>query len=188
VSGDRSGPLVGAVFGLVFVLVNVGALPSPLAALLQGIAFAFFVAIVLTLRRRSGRPAAQVRASGRAFGRRYWIVVAGEVSAIVLGLIVLAGPLATPQVAVAWIALVVGVHFFALATVWQQPLMHVLGAAMAACGAAGLVLATTGASDAATAATAGVVPGALLLVSSLYGGTSDRRGAGRAIRANQRGV
>ena len=36
--------------------------------------------------------------------------IAGEVSAIVLGLIVLAGPLATPQVAVAWIALVVGVQ------------------------------------------------------------------------------
>lgn len=187
-SAARSGPLVGAVFGLVFVLANAGALPSLVAALLQGIAFAVFVAIMLTQCHRPGRPAAQVEASGRAFGRSYWIVVAGEVSAIVLGLIVLAGPLDTPQAAVAWISLVVGLHFFALATVWQQPLMRVLGAGIAACGAVGLVLAATGASDAAIAVTAGVVPGVLLLVSSLYGGTRDRRGAGPAIRPNQRDV
>lgn len=182
-SADQSGAWICAVFGLIFVLANAGSLPGPIDSLLQGIAFAVVVAIVLTLRRRSGRPSSPLRSTGLAFGRGYWVIVAGEVSAIALGLIVLAGPLDAPQASVAWIALVVGVHVFALAALWRRPFLHLLGAGLATCGAAGLVLAATGAADAAIAATAGVVPGALLLASSVYrdgGDLPDREPLARA--------
>jgi len=59
--------------------------------------------------------------------------------------------------------------------------MHALGAAIATCGAAGLVLAATGASDAAIATIAGVLPGALLLGASLRGATGDPDRAGPPI-------
>jgi len=167
------GSLITAVFGLIFVLANAGSLPAPVAALLQGIAFAVFVAILLTLHRRSARQSAQLRPTGSAFGRSYWVVVAGEAGAIVVGLVALSGPLNAPQAAVAWISLVAGIHFLALAVVWKQPFFHALGAAIATCGAVGLLLAATGGSDAAIAATAGVLPGALLLAASLHASTSD---------------
>jgi len=47
-----SGPLIGSVFGVIFVLANAGSLQQPVDALMRGIAFAVFVAIVLTLRRQ----------------------------------------------------------------------------------------------------------------------------------------
>ena len=60
-----SGPLIGSAFGLIFVLANAGSLPQTVGAMLQGIAFAVFVAIVLTLRHRAGRR------SPCSIGRRY---------------------------------------------------------------------------------------------------------------------
>jgi len=168
-SAPTSGSLIAAVFGLIFVVANTGPLPAPVAALLQGIACAVFVAILLALHRRSDRPSSLVRATGPALGRVYWVVVAGEAGAIAAGLVALNGPLNSPQAAMAWISLVVGVHFFALAIVWKQPFFHGLGSAIAVCGAVGLVLAAAGASDAAIAATGGVLPGALLLAASLRG-------------------
>jgi len=53
------------------VLANAGSLQQPVGALLQGIAFAVFVAIVLTLRRRAGRPSAQARGTPRRCSRIY---------------------------------------------------------------------------------------------------------------------
>lgn len=176
-----SGPLIGSLFGLIFVLANAGSLPQPVGAMAQGIAFAVFVAIVLTLRRRAGRRSAHARATGPVFRRGYWIVVAGELSAIAGGLVVLNGPLDAPQAGVAWISLFVGLHFVALAFTLRQPFLHALGAVIATCGAAGLMLSATGASDAAIATIAGVLPGALLLGASLRGATGDPSRAGPPI-------
>ncbi len=64
---------------------------------------------------------------------------------------------------------VVGVHFVGLAVVWEQPFFRWLGAAIAACGAVGLVLAAAGSSDAAIAAVGGVLPGFVLLAAALAG-------------------
>ena len=63
--------------------------------------------------------------------------------AIALGLAVLNGRLHAPQAAVTWVSLVVGVHFLALAVLWKLAFFHWLGAAIALCGAVGLVLAAT---------------------------------------------
>lgn len=95
------------------------------------------------------------------FGRGYVLVVAAEVAAALVGVLVINLVLHVPQATVAWISLVVGLHFFGLAVVWRMPGLRLLAAAMA-CGAAGLVLAACGASLAVIAPVAGIAPGALL--------------------------
>ena len=112
------------------------------------------------------------------FGRGYWLVVAGEVLGTLVGLAVLNGPLDAPEAAVAWVSFVVGLHFFALAVVWRQPLFHRLGAALAACGAVGLVLAAAGSDASWIDAVGGVAPGAVLLGFAVWGST--RGGSARA--------
>ena len=106
------------------------------------------------------------------------MVVAGEVLGTLVGLAVLNGPLDAPEAAVAWVSFVVGLHFFALAVVWRQPLFHRLGAALAACGAVGLVLAAAGSDASWIDAVGGVAPGAVLLGFAVWGST--RGGSARA--------
>ena len=77
------------------------------------------------------------------FGRGYWFVVAAEFIALYLGVRVLGGPLDAPEAGVAWVSLVVGVHFLALAAVFGERYFHWLG------GMISLI--------------AGVLPGAVLL-------------------------
>lgn len=50
------------------------------------------------------------------------------------------GVLDRTAVSVAWVALVVGVHFFGLAAIWRMPLYHWLGAAMTALGLSGFLI------------------------------------------------
>ncbi|MFB7861741.1 hypothetical protein [Streptomyces sp. NPDC056069] len=53
---------------------------------------------------------------------------------------------------------------------WRGPSLHLLGAGIAGCGAAGLALAAGGASASLIRVTAGVLPGALLLGSAWCAG------------------
>jgi len=168
---ERLGSVIGAVFGVIFVLVNTDSLPTVVAALLRALAVIALVAVLVRVRRPGGSMVA--RQSGGGLGRGYWLVVAAEVLAIAVGLAVLNGPLATPQAAVAWISFVVGAHFFALALLWKQSLFHVLGTALLLCGGLGLVLAATGSGDGAIDLVAGVLPGAILLGFGLWGSTRD---------------
>jgi hypothetical protein len=170
---EKLGSMIGAVFGLVFVLFNTASLPTGVAVLLRVLGVVAFVAVLVAVR-RPGRSMV-ARPAGGGFGKGYWLVVAAEVLAIAIGLAVLNGPLATPQAAVAWISFVVGAHFFALAVVWKQSLFHLLGAALVLCGALGLVLAATGSDMSAIDLVGGVLPGAILLGFGLWGST---RGAG----------
>ncbi len=178
-TGEHIRRLVGGVFGLVFVEVNAGALPSPVGGLLRALTGAVFLGLVVTLR-RGGRPTGS---GGARFGRGYWLVVALEAVAAVAGIVVINGVLHARQAVVGWIAFVVGVHFFGLAAVWRRPQLHRLAAAMTACGAAGLALAGCGAPAQAVATTAGVAPGALLLGSVFAGLRREGEAAGRAETA-----
>lgn len=45
------------------------------------------------------------------------------------GAAILSGPLATPGAVVAWVSLVVGVHFLALAAIWELSVFRFLGTA-----------------------------------------------------------
>lgn len=171
----RLGLLIGAIFGLLYVEVNAGLLPEPWAAVLKiaaGVAFAGLAA--MCARDRGLRPAARPADHG-SFGGSYWLVVAGEAAAIVAGAVLLNGPVGLPRAVVAWVSVVVGVHFLALAAIWRFPLFRLLGAGIALCGAAGLAAAAAGAAAAVIAATGGVLPGILLLAASYWGATSSQR-------------
>ena len=161
---EQTARLTGGAFGLVFVEVNAGVLPSPVGIASRVAAVAAFLSLFVVLRR--GRPC--VPGSVR-FGRGYWLVLGLEAVVGGAGIVVINAVLHAHQATVAWIVLVVGAHFFGLAAVWRRPQLHWLAAAMTACGAVGLALAGYGAPAAAVATTAGVVPGAMLLGSVWWG-------------------
>ena len=99
-------------------------------------------------------------------GRGFWMVVVGEVIALLVGALVLTGPLNASDAVIVWVSVVVGVHFIALAAVWHQPFYDTLGVAITICGVAALVAAAAGASTAVIAVIGGVSPGFLLLGSA----------------------
>lgn len=165
---DRLGILIGAVFGLIYAVVNAGRLDSPTGPLLQGLGVLAFVGVLVAMRRE--RPAAGY-ATGGGFGRGYRLVVTAEVVAAVVGIVALNGPLDLPEGVLPWISFVVGGHFLALARVWGEPSLAWVGGAIAVFGAVALGLAAGGASTATIALVAGVGPGAVLLAGSLWGAT-----------------
>ena len=168
-SPEKSGSLIGAVFGLVFVVVNTGSVLPAVAVVLRVLAVAAFLVVLIAVRHPAS--AGGRRSTRGGFGRPYWLVVTAEGVGIWGGLAVLNGPLDAPQAAVAWISSVVGAHFVALAVVWREPLFHVLGAALLGCGAVGLVLAVRELAAAAVDLVGGVLPGAILLGFGLWGST-----------------
>jgi len=168
--------LIGAVFGLVYVLVNAGKLPDVPATVLRIAAILAFVAVYLAIRKV---PADEDddEPAGPGFGRRYWLIVIAEIAAIFIGLAVIAGPVHHEQASVAWISLVVGLHFFALARLWEQPAFHVLGGLLTGCGLVGLVLALAGAGDAVVASVGGIIPGVVLLGAGWLGARATQYGS-----------
>lgn len=176
--GQRIGSIIAGVFGLVYVWVNTGLLPASVAWLLRVLGVLVFLAIVLAVWRSRGLPPAarQNATGGNPFGRGYWLVVVAEAVALFGGLRILAGPLDHPEGGVAWVSVVVGVHFLALAVVLHAPFFNRLGAAMTLCGVVGLVLVFAGGAQVAVAIVAGVVPGALLLGFGGWGALGLRPG------------
>ncbi|MHC1557753.1 hypothetical protein ACR9E3_02295 [Actinomycetospora sp. C-140] len=131
--GRLVGTLVAAVFGAVFVLANTDAFPPPWAAALRIAAVAAALALAagaVAVFRRAARHAAGVGAGRTRWGRGYWLVVAGEVVALAVGLWLVNGVLYRPDLAVVWVALVVGVHFVVLGRVWRFGRFVALGAVM----------------------------------------------------------
>ncbi|MGF6886525.1 hypothetical protein ABIA39_004701 [Nocardia sp. GAS34] len=100
-----------------FIEVNAGALPLIIDVVLRVLAGAVFLGLLVVLRRSRVSP---VAVPGTSFGRRYWIVVAVEAVVGMAGIAVINALLHTPRATVAWIALVVGLHFFGLAIVWRD--------------------------------------------------------------------
>jgi len=167
---QRLGSLIAAVFALVYVVANTGPFPPGVALALHVVAALVFVVLVLAIVR--GRFSVLPEESARGgFGRGYWVVVAGEVVAIAAGIALLNGPVGAPYVSVAWISFVVGLHFFALARVWREPLFSRLGGPIALCGLVGLAGAALGASAAFVAVVSGMLPAALLFAFSALGAT-----------------
>lgn len=158
-TNERWGALIGAAFGLMFVEINAGTLPSSVGLTLRALALAAFVGLIVML--VSARRQAPSDTPG--FGRGYLLVVAAEVIVGTAGLVVINGPLDAPDASLPWIALVVGAHFFGLAAVWRYPFLRWLGAGIAMCGVGGIVVAILSDSAAPIAVIAGVIPGVLLL-------------------------
>ncbi|MDA0567956.1 hypothetical protein LG943_27085 [Streptomonospora sp. S1-112] len=175
-----TGVLVGSSFGTVFVLVNAHApLPAGVGAGLRALAVACLAATVV-LGVLAARTAPPATAPGRAmFGRGYLAVVAAEALLLFGGFPVLRALGAPPAANVAWVAVVVGLHFVALAAVWRQPSVLVPGVGLTALGAAGFALLATPAA-AWTPAVSGVLSGAVLLACGLYVVARERRAADAA--------
>jgi hypothetical protein len=159
------GVLIGASFGLAFILINAGELPSGIDTILRVLGVVAFLGLVglLFSRRHATSDSPAHPSPGGMFGRRFWTVVAAEVVVGWVGVIVVNTVLDTPKAGVAWIALVVGLHCVALAVIWKQSSIHWLGASIALCGLADLSLAVLGSSAAKIAVFAGVTPSSLLL-------------------------
>lgn len=172
-AGQRTGSLVAASFGVVYVMVNSGGLSDSVASSLRALAVVVFAAVVAAATLGCSRATTAFSTSGAqptVYGRVFWGVVAAEAAALWGGLLVLNRFFDLPEAGVAWVSIVVGVHFFALAVVFDQAFFHVLGVAITACGAVALLLAVTGWGVAqAPAVVGGVVPGAVLLSAGWWG-------------------
>ncbi|MHB1596107.1 MAG: hypothetical protein ACYCO9_09715 [Streptosporangiaceae bacterium] len=179
-SEQQLGSLIGAVFALIYVEANSGALPPPAPASLRvaaAVAFAGLISLLVNAQRHPRLPAEQGGSGG--FGRGYWLVVAAEAAAMVAGSAIISRALDAPHAVVAWVSVVVGFHFVALGVTWRLRMFHLFGAAIALCGVAGLASAAIGVGTAVIATLGGVLPGVLLFVFAYWGAIDSRRRPGR---------
>jgi hypothetical protein len=162
-----------AVFGFVYVMANAGSLPSTVALVTR--AAAVLVAIGLFVATpRPDRP----DPPGVGFTPAYWLIVIGEVTVGVAGLFVINTVIDVHDASIAWISLVVGIHFLGFYAIWSLPIMIWIGAAITLCGAAGLVAAGIDLSAPLIALTAGVLPGAVLLAAGWWSALHRAAGDG----------
>ncbi|MEU7432108.1 hypothetical protein AB0B07_14845 [Streptomyces sioyaensis] len=145
-----SGVFIGAFFGTVFVVANAHAPLDPVLGsalrVLAVLTFAGLLALALRAGRR-GQPAADGPEAPRSdwFRGKFAFVVGAEVALLIGGNVALREGGAPQETGVAWVALIVGLHFLALAAVWKRRSIAVPGAALTALGMAGLGMAATSA-------------------------------------------
>ncbi|WP_139415384.1 hypothetical protein [Agromyces laixinhei] len=164
--GIYPGHLIGASFGVVFVIVNGGLLGQP-AQLLAGVLACIAAAMVLigfvaTIRRGQQPPERDMPRSRTAF-----LVIVGIEAVLLFGGLALLNQW-QPAANVGWIALIVGLHFLAFALWWipGQRELVVIGAVMSALGVIGLVIAFTSHDEALVQLIAGVGSGLVFLATS----------------------
>jgi hypothetical protein len=162
--GMVAGSLIALVFGVVFVMANTARLGGgwTIGVRVAGVAVALALLVAVLRRRRAAAPAAAPPGPPWFTDRAYLTIVGIEAVALFGGLFVLNRLLGITTLNIAWIALVVGTHFFALGRVWRLPLFHGLGAAMVVLAVAGAALHAAGAGPAAVDLVAGVGSGAAL--------------------------
>ncbi|WP_203885918.1 hypothetical protein [Planotetraspora kaengkrachanensis] len=159
---------------MIFVLINAA---DPLNAVAGGVlrvlAVLGLIGVVvmwfLGVRRVKTGRVRPVEGSGPAasmFTRGYWLVVVAEAVLLYGGLQVFRVLEWPEQANVAWIALVVGVHFIVLAPVWKQWSIAVPGVVLTLLGVVGLVMTATSA-VAWVPFVSGVLSGVFLLAGCL---------------------
>ena len=149
---------IGAVFGLVFILVNSGVVDSPWSWVLRALGVVAFVGVMVHAWARDDvsvqpRPAAL---------RVYWVSVALEAVALVAGSRLLADQ-GRAAYGVAWVAFVVGFHFLPFAWAFRTPSFLPLGLLLMALGVVGAGLGVAGTGAEAVALASGVGSGFALL-------------------------
>ncbi len=158
------GSAVGAIAGLVFVLINAGTVPAPLFWRL--VAAVAFVAIIWFVVVRG--PDVVQTPPDRSALRTYGFSVMAMVVAIPLGARILSQTLDRPDAVLVWVVFVVGVHFLPFAHAFHLPIFRWLAASMivvSAIGAVGVLI-----SDSAVAAGwTGVAAGFVLMFFSAVG-------------------
>lgn len=172
-AGAEIGSLIGGAFGLVFLIVNSAGFSTLGRTLVLIVGIAAFAAIAFLALRGLGRMKraqaqtadSQVRTGG-PFGRSYWIIVAIEAVALFGGIRLLSG-MGHPEVGVAWVAFVVGTHFYALGSVFKLGRFHILATVVTLCGIAGFIAFFAGAPD-FIPVLGGIIPGFVLLAFGLW--------------------
>lgn len=158
------GSAVGALAGLVFVLINAGAVPGStywrVAAVLAFLATAYFVVL--------RGPLVDRAAPSRTALRIYGISVTAMVVAIPLGANIVTNVLDRPDAVLIWVVFVVGVHFLPFPAAFELPVFRWLAAALVLASASGAILLQVTEDDVAAGWT-GVIAGFVLLAFSAAG-------------------
>lgn len=164
------GLLVGSSFGTAFVLANAGEpLPAAVGIPMRILAVLCLIAVVVAgFRgdRREGTGRGDARPGW--FGPRFGLVVVAEFALIFGGIAGLRALDAPQEINVAWIALIVGLHFVVLARVWKRGAIAVPGVVLSGLGAAGMIMAAVSSVE-WIPFVSGVLSGFTLLAGSLYG-------------------
>jgi hypothetical protein len=158
-SRDATAGLAGAIFGLAFILVNAGDLPTPFDLVVRVIGAVAFVAVAVLLRGSGGVPLPE--AGPRAL-HIYAVAVAAEVVALFGGTLLLRRT-GHEELSLPWVVIVVGVHFVPLGWAFHARFFHVLAGILVGLGVTGGALAIAGADPAAVSFVSGVCAGATLL-------------------------
>lgn len=158
------GSVIGAVAGLVFVLVNAGAVPGSL--LWRIAAVVVFVAIIWFVVLR-GSEVDQLQPSRVAL-RTYGVSVVGMLVAIPVGAAVISNVFDKPNAVLVWVVFVVGAHFLPFANAFQLPVFRWLAVCMVVVAVIGAVF-TLASNGVAAAASTGVAAGFVLLLFSAVG-------------------
>lgn len=87
-----------------------------------------------------------------------------EVVALLGGLVIINRVLGAERFTVAWVAVVVGVHFFGLGSIWRDRALYLVGAVLALLGLAGFLVGVAGGSAGTIALVSGVGSGAALFL------------------------
>jgi hypothetical protein len=177
-AGAEIGALIGAGFGLLFLIINssqFSSLGRTLVIALGVLAFAgiaVFAVRSLMQHRGSGSADADVTGSRKRdrreppLGRAYWIIVLIEAILLFAGTRLLAG-LGHPELGVAWVAVIVGTHFYALGRVFGLDRFHVLATVVTLCGIGGFI-AFFAAAPAFIPVISGVISGFVLLAFAMW--------------------
>jgi hypothetical protein len=117
--------MVGATAALVFITLNAGSLPEPLAVIVRAAGIVGFItALALVSHRGQGRTPEPGPRPDRHAWRTYWRMV-------------------TPELGAPWVALIVGVHFLPFANAFGVPEFRLLAWVMITFAAVGALLALT---------------------------------------------
>ncbi|QZY52362.1 hypothetical protein [Leucobacter tenebrionis] len=148
-----------------FVIVNSSGLAATARAVVLAVAGLGVITVLALIVRdaRGGRDGAGGRGGGNGalFGRAYWMIVGVEAVALFVGAR-LVSEFLRPELGVAWVSFVVGVHFFSLGWLFRLHRFHVLAVLVTACGVAGFACAAFGLLS-GIAVVSGVAPGFLLI-------------------------
>ncbi|MEO6881275.1 MAG: hypothetical protein ABI181_10075 [Mycobacteriaceae bacterium] len=169
------GSLVGAIAGLVFVLVNSGAVPGSL--LWRAAAAVAFVAVIWFVVLRG--PEVEQAPPSRDAVRTYGFAVVAMVVAIPVGARILSDVLDRPSAVLVWVVFVVGAHFLPFAHAFHLPVFRLLAASLVVVAIIGAVPTLTSNSEAAAGWT-GVAAGFVLLFFSAAGPHLSRSSAARS--------
>ena len=171
--GAEIGALIGAGFGLLFLIINTGqfsTLGRTLVITVGVLAFAGIAIFAIRGLMQGGRAGRGESGKGSRreppLGRAYWIIVLIEAVLLFAGTRLLAG-LGHPELGVAWVAVVVGTHFYALGRVFGLDRFHVLATVVTLCGIGGFI-AFFAAAPAFIPVISGVISGFVLLAFAMW--------------------